>query len=745
MTFIKTDILNPYNREIISTDDYDTLIDFLQDKYPDGFDNPVDVSINGTEIKVDDYDTVLQEHDIIVLLDRTALPVGLIGGWFITALANLAISVTLSYVANKLFAPDAPDAGGQTSSVYTINSAQNAARYGSPIPIVYGMVRMYPSMIVQPYYRYENNVEYLYHVLCVGQGTMNSNEVLIGDDEITTEGVFDWKLLYQDSFYNIPLHAYGFHITKTLSVPSNVRLDAPVGTTGTETEKYKISAEASHVEFDYIFPNGIFWIDAGEYKAENTNFRFRVYTLSGGVYTQVYTRDFYDNTLSRNAIQRTFSYDLSAYDDPVYVSFQRTVDWGTVDMYIKRLKEIHPNEDFTSRYGDITLLVCKIKATNTVSARGQVKINGWFERTDVGNTMSEVLTDLYTNTKYGGGLDPSDLSFPVTTERVNCAYDSSMTIFDAMRKPALAQGYSLYLAGMDVILKKDGVNNITSGMYNEMNILKNSLKMQYVFKEEYPAYDGFECTYMDGCGWIPRSVKYPPTSIKPKKVDLFGVVDYTVCDHSGTVYPTMSMTITSTLQPTISYPGGTVTYDDNGDGTWHVWSQDEITVGSGVTFTVTTGVTKIVINKLHTYSVAGMFYNLQDLTELDMSGFDTRDVSGDAGIMFQDCASLLSVDMSVFSNMTGKFTSMSGMFYRCSNLVSINFTGVDMTSVTNMNTMFYNCFDLSCMSHLDTRASYNNTVNTFNGCSSLIQPNASVQALLTTSPGLYWKNLYECG
>jgi len=156
------------------------LIDFLVDKYPKGFDKPTDISINGLEIKVENYDTPLNDNDIIVLLDRTALPVGLIGGWLITALANLAISVTLSYIANKLFAPDAPEEQAQASTVYNVASGQNSARYGSPVPVIYGKVRMYPSMIVQPYYRYDDNIEYLYHVLCVSQGTCTVNDILKG-------------------------------------------------------------------------------------------------------------------------------------------------------------------------------------------------------------------------------------------------------------------------------------------------------------------------------------------------------------------------------------------------------------------------------------------------------------------------------------------------------------------------------------------------------------------------------------
>ncbi len=540
MIFIATDILNPYKRDILSQNHYETLIDFLVEQFPDGFTRPTDISVNGHEVALADYDIELKEGDVIVLLDRAALPVGLIGGWFITALANLAISVTLSYVANKLFAPDAPQDQGTPSSVYNLNSAQNAARYGSPIPIIYGKVRMFPSMIVQPYYKFEDNIEYLYHVLCIGQGTNTASEVLIGDDVITNADDFQYKFLYQDSFYNIPAKAYGVHLSKTLSVPSTMEIKGDGGALGVESEKYTISADAAKIEFDYMYPNGLFYVKSdGSYYPTSSSFVFRLYTLSGTTYTEVFSTELLDNNMTIDAIQKTYTKDISSYNEPVYASFQRKSYYyhprDTHDLYIKRVKEIYPNENFTQRYGDITLLACKIKATNTISAAGQLKINGYFTRTDVGNKMHEVLTDIYTNTNYGGGLSADDLSFPTTTETVNCAYDTNMTIFDAMRRPALAQGFSLYLAGMDVILKKDGKNNIINGMYNEMNILRNSFKAQYLFKEEYAPNDGFEVTYIDGDGWIQRAEKYPSTSTRPQRVDLFGVVDYGQVDEPAAV------------------------------------------------------------------------------------------------------------------------------------------------------------------------------------------------------------------
>lgn len=482
--------------------------------------------MNGFTIPIDEWDIELNEDDIVVLLDRTALPAGYIAGSILwTALANLAISVTLSYVVSRLFEPDAPSTteNAQPSSVYAINSGQNMARFGNPIPIIYGTVRMYPSMIVQPYYRYEDNIEYLNHVMCIGQGICTTDDILIADDDVTSTGDLQWKLLTQADFYNIPLNAYGTHITNTLPSPSNYEMRQENG----ESEKYRISADTKTVEFDYNFPQGLYYrfLD-GEFGGAVGRFIYKLYTLSGTTYTEVFSQTVHTQAYDDEPIQITRSQDVTIWQEDLYISFTMEAFEENSQLvnklYIKRLKEIYPNKDFTQAYGNITLLACKIKSSNAVSSAGQVKVNGWFTRTDKSNRLDEVLRDIYTNTTYGAGLNGDDLDFPVTTETVNCAYDQNQTIFDAMRKPAMSQKYSLFLAGMDVILKKDAPNDITSGMYNEMNILRNSLKVQYLFKEENPTYDSYICSYFDE-DWTPQTVIYPSNGYRSQTVDLFGV------------------------------------------------------------------------------------------------------------------------------------------------------------------------------------------------------------------------------
>ena len=62
-------------------------------------------------------------------------------------------------------------------------------------------------------------------------------------------------------------------------------------------------------------------------------------------------------------------------------------------------------------------------------------------RTDVGNTVKEVLTDIYTNTTYGAGLNIDQLDFPETTEEVNVAFENTQTVFDTMNSIAKSNRY----------------------------------------------------------------------------------------------------------------------------------------------------------------------------------------------------------------------------------------------------------------------------------------------------------------
>ena len=84
------------------------------------------------------------------------------------------------------------------------------------------------------------------------------------------------------------------------------------------------------------------------------------------------------------------------------------------------------------------------------------------------------------------------------------------------------------------------------------------------------------------------------------------------------------------------------------------------------------------------------FNNCGNLTSLDLSNFQTKDVT-DMSYMFNNCSSLKYLKIN-FN--TQKVTNMEKMFFSCIKLTSLNLTSFDTTACYNFNNMFDNDIDL---------------------------------------------------
>ena len=83
-----------------------------------------------------------------------------------------------------------------------------------------------------------------------------------------------------------------------------------------------------------------------------------------------------------------------------------------------------------------------------------------------------------------------------------------------------------------------------------------------------------------------------------------------------------------------------------------------------------------------------MFNNCNKLTSLDLSSFNTAEVTNMSN-MFRLCYALTSLDLSNFN--TAKVTNMSYMFKTCKALTSLDLTSFNTAKVENMTEMFNNC------------------------------------------------------
>lgn len=87
-----------------------------------------------------------------------------------------------------------------------------------------------------------------------------------------------------------------------------------------------------------------------------------------------------------------------------------------------------------------------------------------------------------------------------------------------------------------------------------------------------------------------------------------------------------------------------------------------------------------------------MFFGCSSLTSLDVSTFDTTNVT-DMWAMFSACSNLTSLNISTFD--TTKVTKMNFMFYECGKLMNLNLSSFDTSKVTSMRSMFQGCYALT--------------------------------------------------
>ena len=141
-------------------------------------------------------------------------------------------------------------------------------------------------------------------------------------------------------------------------------------------------------------------------------------------------------------------------------------------------------------------------------------------------------------------------------------------------------------------------------------------------------------------------------------------------------------------------------------------------------------------------NMGSMFLNCAALTSLDLSNFDVSKVkgdywkgfggmfseclklsyikwppvffpnNGDVGFyqMFYYCSSLTTLDLSSFN--TSNVTNMSSMFNYCSSLTTLDLSSFNTSNVTSMSSMFSFCSSLTNVTWGNNWAS-NNSINTF--------------------------------
>ena len=132
-------------------------------------------------------------------------------------------------------------------------------------------------------------------------------------------------------------------------------------------------------------------------------------------------------------------------------------------------------------------------------------------------------------------------------------------------------------------------------------------------------------------------------------------------------------------------------------------------------------ITKLDLSKFDSSEVTemiGMFHNCESLTSLNLDNIKTKSVNN-IRRMFRGCSKLTSLNLSNFD--TSSVTSMYGLFSDCESLLSLDLKNFITSSVTEMDVMFINC---SSLKYLNLNNFDTSSVNSYHGifkyCKSLI-------------------------
>ncbi|MFZ5917045.1 MAG: host specificity factor TipJ family phage tail protein [Chloroflexota bacterium] len=106
------------------------------------------------------------------------------------ALVNAGSTLIGTALVNALIPPPRPPSTHQAqalaapSPTYNLQAQGNMARLDQAIPVQYGRMLAYPDFAAQPYAEYAGNEQYLYQLLCLGQGEYDIEAIRIEDTAI---------------------------------------------------------------------------------------------------------------------------------------------------------------------------------------------------------------------------------------------------------------------------------------------------------------------------------------------------------------------------------------------------------------------------------------------------------------------------------------------------------------------------------------------------------------------------------
>lgn len=429
------------------------------------------------------------------------------------------------------------------SPTYNLQAQGNQIRPGSVIPDCYGRHQHFPDFCADPYTEYAGNEQYLYQQFCLGQGEYEIEQIRIGEADISSFQEIETEIVppYTRSKLFPSLVEASGEVSGQEALTSVALGPFPAASAG---------EEITSIAVDVVAPKGMFYAnDEGGLNPLSTRFRVEARTIDNagaaiGDWEVLGTQTISGATST--AIRRSYRYDV---DEARYEVRLTRLDakntnsraghdlvWASLRGYTA------PPRD----YGGITILNMRLRATNNLSAQSSREINviktrklptwngtEWSAPVATRNPAWAALNIL--RASYSGSVPDKRIDLASFKARAdtwdargdtfNGLFDSAAVLFESVNVVARAGRAKVYQQGGIWYCWRDEAQSLPTAMFNMRNIVKGSVKTQFLMPDETTA-DAVEVKFLNEETWKEETIvaSLPDSQqLRPIKETLFGV------------------------------------------------------------------------------------------------------------------------------------------------------------------------------------------------------------------------------
>lgn len=476
-------------------------------------------------------------------------------GSFGVSLFNGAIGLVGSMLVNALIPAPKPSAARQMSAAggglaapsptYSIGAQGNAARLGQPIPVIYGRHLIYPDFAAMPYTEYSGNEQYLYQLFCLGQGEYDIEAIRIEDTSIASFPEISYEVVPP-----------GGSVTLfPVSVTTSTEVAGQEALTSTTLGPFVANASGSvtnRLAVDVVMSRGLYYQnDSGGLTGMSITWTSEARLIDDvgsplGSWFVLGYESYYAATTTPQRVSKSYGVASGRYEvrltrtdtKQTDTRYGHELDWAGLRAYLPG----------TQTYGNVTMVAMRLRASNSLSSQAARKINfivtrklqtwepgtGWSASTTPTRSIAWALADI-ARADYGAGLVDSRIDLQglydldaVWTSRddyFDAIFDTQSTIMESLSQTCRAGRAIPFVQGGIVHCVRDAAETIPAALFSQRNIVKNSLKLDYVMPTEDTS-DAVDVTYFDAQIWGERTVRATlpaGTALQPAQVKLFGV------------------------------------------------------------------------------------------------------------------------------------------------------------------------------------------------------------------------------